>query len=95
MKSRYPKQNNENENNSSSDYVKNLREELQGKTNYQLEQAQNKYGNADEVYQREVNAIIENAQENIRENLVELVQRLEESNLNQEDILKRLKNTEL
>jgi ElaB/YqjD/DUF883 family membrane-anchored ribosome-binding protein len=86
MTNRYPKQNNEN-GNSSSDYVKNLREELRKKTNYQLEKAEEKYGNADEVYQEEVREIIANAQENV----MELVRKLEESNLEQDEILKRLK----
>jgi gas vesicle protein len=90
MTNRYPKQNNEN-GNSSSDYVKNLREELRKKTNYQLEKAEEKYGNADEVYQEEVREIIANAQENVRGNLMELVRKLEESNLEQDEILKRLK----
>lgn len=90
MKNRYSKQNSENEN-TSSDYLKNLREGLRSKTNYRLEQAQKKYGNADKFYQREVNEIVENVEENQRNALVDLVRKLEESNLKQEEILKRLK----
>jgi histidinol dehydrogenase len=91
MANRYSKQNNKNET-SNLDYVKNLREELRGKADHRKKQFQDKYGNTDEVYQKEINEIIENVEENKRDALVDLVKKLEDINLKQEDILRKLKD---